>query len=527
MTETSVAFIGSIEVFNIGDDFELYKNRLEHLLSLNKIVKDGDKISFLISLGGADLYKTLISLLAPKTEKDHDYDYIVEKLTSHFKPKKNIIVECFKFFKRDQLTSEKIADYIVAQECDFGNFLDRALLIKFVCGLNNQHIQNRLLNESDLKTFEKACTIALSLDMTSNNMELMRNNTVHHLRSNAKKSKAADTKQEDVQRRRSRSRKRREVKCFYCQKLGHIERNCWEKQKGQKSVDKNKARGKYKSSSNVNNIEYSDDDCSFNYLNNIASNSSKSLKVFVKLEGTVFKMEIDTGACVSVYHIADYSKTFNHIKMSSISKNLKVITGENVVVVGSVLVDVEFMGKSCNLELVVLDSKSRFDPLLGRNWLDVSVPQWRNMVGNGEISHLSNSPKLSNLDFQKYNQLFSTNNNSTIKSYVAEIDLKNDHYPIFAKAYSVPFGLRKKVEDEIARLCEEGVIVPVSRSRWASPIVIVNKGDGSIRLCVNCRRTVNRFVEMEYYVIPRIDDILANLSGWKYFCKLDLTGAYL
>ncbi|XP_036343670.1 uncharacterized protein K02A2.6-like [Rhagoletis pomonella] len=509
MTEAAVAFIGSIEVFNIGDDFELYKNRFEQLLSLNKIVKDGDKISFLISLGGADLYKTLISLLAPKTQKDHNYAYIVEKFTSHFKPKKNIIEECFKFFKREQLASEKIADYIVelkqmAQECDFGNFLDRALLIKFVCGLNNEHIQNRLLNESELATFEKACTIALSLDMTSNNMELMRNNSVHQLRSNARKTKAADntSKQEDVQRRRSKSRKRREIKCFYCQKVGHMERNCWEKQNAQKSLDKNKSRGKYKSNSSVNNIDYTDNDFSFNYLNNIACNPSNSLKVNIKLAGTVFKMEVDTGACVSVCHIADYNKTFKHIKMNAMSKNLKFITGESVVVVGSILVDVEFMGNRFNLELVVLDSKAGFDPLLGRNWLDVIVPQWRGIFGNGEINQLSNNLKLNTFDFYKYNQLFSKDNNSTIKSYVAEIVLKDEHYPIFAKAYSVPFGLRKKVEDEIGRLCQQGVIVPVSRSRWASPIVIVNKGDGSIRLCVNCRRTVNRFIEMEYYVIP-------------------------
>ena len=67
------------------------------------------------------------------------------------------------------------------------------------------------------------------------------------------------------------------------------------------------------------------------------------------------------------------------------------------------------------------------------------------------------------------------------------------HIQFFVKSTPVPYGLRSKVEREIQRLCHEGVLVTVTRSNWASPIVIVNKWDGSIRLCVNCERIVNKF----------------------------------
>lgn len=76
-------------------------------------------------------------------------------------------------------------------------------------------------------------------------------------------------------------------------------------------------------------------------------------------------------------------------------------------------------------------------------------------------------------------------------------------------------------------MCNEGVLVPVTRSSWASPLVIVNKSDGSVRLCVNCKRTINKFVISEHIPIPRMDDIFANIVGWNVFCKIDLMGAYL
>lgn len=538
MDDKPVAIIGSIEPFSIGEDFNLYANRLKHLLLLNKIKNDPDKKSFLISLGGPELYKTLCSLLSPQTEDNFTFENIIEKLTAHFKPKKNIIVECFKFFKRDQHPSETISDYIVelkqlSQSCDFGTFLDKALLIKFVCGLNNDVIQNRLLNDTSINSFEKACDLALTLDMTQNQVDLLRNHSVHVLQNNSFRSRDQQQRNgnegagNEVGRQSKRERKTSIIECYYCHKRGHIERNCWIKRNDEirnKRRPKRERRGNNKNA--VNNIDDYTSDSESDYLNNLynflACNYNKRLLVKIMIEKFEIEMEIDTGACVSVIHIDDYNKYLRHIEMQKDTKCLKVVTGDRVNVVGAILVNVEINCNSWKLKLYVLDGDQTFTPLLGRNWLDVCAPNWRNIVG--ELKCLNSLDKF---NFEKYSQLFSKSNNSTIRDYTAEIYLTDEAYPIFSKPYPVPYGLRKKVEDELEKMCKEGVLVPVSRSRWASPIVIANKGDGSIRICVDCRRTVNRFVEMEHYVIPRVDDILASLSGWNIFCKLDLTGAYL
>ena len=91
----------------------------------------------------------------------------------------------------------------------------------------------------------------------------------------------------------------------------------------------------------------------------------------------------------------------------------------------------------------------------------------------------------------------------------------------------VPFALRGRVERELDRLQSQGVIEPVRFAEWAAPIVPIVKGDGSVRICGDYKVTANAFALVDTYPLPRIDDLLASLSGGKSFTKLDLAHAYL
>lgn len=82
------------------------------------------------------------------------------------------------------------------------------------------------------------------------------------------------------------------------------------------------------------------------------------------------------------------------------------------------------------------------------------------------------------------------------------------------------------MSEELDRLVSQGILKSVKYSRWATPLVVVPKANGDLRLCMDCKVTINKCIEMEHYPLPRIEGIFASLSDCKIFCGLDLTGAY-
>ena len=62
-----------------------------------------------------------------------------------------------------------------------------------------------------------------------------------------------------------------------------------------------------------------------------------------------------------------------------------------------------------------------------------------------------------------------------IKGVGAKLHINAVAQPHFYKPWSVPYALRQKVEQELDRLVEAGVIVPIQHLDWAAHIVPVVK----------------------------------------------------
>ena len=99
-----------------------------------------------------------------------------------------------------------------------------------------------------------------------------------------------------------------------------------------------------------------------------------------------------------------------------------------------------------------------------------------------------------------------------------------DAPPIRQPVRRLPLAKREEAEKAVQEMREQDVIEP-SASPWSSPIVLVNKKDGSTRFCVDYRK-LNNITHKDSYPLPRIDDTIEALSGAKFFSTLDLKSGY-
>ena len=90
----------------------------------------------------------------------------------------------------------------------------------------------------------------------------------------------------------------------------------------------------------------------------------------------------------------------------------------------------------------------------------------------------------------------------------------------------VPIPLQQKVKEELDRMQELGVISKVDQpSPWCAGMVAVPKQSGQVRICVDLR-ALNENVAREFHPIPRVDEVLAQLSGATLFSKLDANSGF-
>ena len=107
------------------------------------------------------------------------------------------------------------------------------------------------------------------------------------------------------------------------------------------------------------------------------------------------------------------------------------------------------------------------------------------------------------------------------------IKLKPDSTPLaLTTPRRVAIPLLNKVKAELERMENLGVISKVDvPTEWCAGMVVVPKPDGNIRICVDLTK-LNENVLHETYPLPKIDNLLAQISESKIFTKLDCNSGF-
>jgi hypothetical protein len=161
--------------------------------------------------------------------------------------------------------------------------------------------------------------------------------------------------------------------------------------------------------------------------------------------------------------------------------------------------------------------------LFGRDLLKVFRIDW------AEIKSQCNSVEKCNDSLEsvlkEFSDVFSPSD-GLIRDFKATVVLKDDATPRFFKARPVPFALRSKVDAELDKLVSTGVFTKVETSEWASPIVVVPRSNGRVRITGDFKNTVNSQLHVTQYPLARTEDLFATISGGQKYSKLDGPDAF-
>ncbi|XP_040068991.1 uncharacterized protein LOC115330634 [Ixodes scapularis] len=208
-----------------GKAWETYVARVEAYFEGNAITEDKRKRALLVAALGSRPIGILRGICAPRRVNELTYKEVVGILGRHYAPKPNEIAKSYKFFNRQQREGESVQDFIVelrkiAENCDFGDSLDRMLRDRIVCGVRNQTVQRQLLARRDL-TLAEAEELATAAEVATKEVKNMKSQDVKNeaeLHRIAGKSR----KQPDLGRRYNT----RKEECERCGSSSHARDAC-------------------------------------------------------------------------------------------------------------------------------------------------------------------------------------------------------------------------------------------------------------------------------------------------------------
>lgn len=516
------------------------------------------RIAILLTLGGAELLR-IYNTFGLADAHEETLDQILVRFDGHFQPRANVLIERYKFRSAKQEQEESIDAYLVritglVQQCGFVEATrPEHLRDQLVYGCYDERLREKLFRNAEL-TFDQAKADARAHEAAREQMMIF--NQANRTSTTNERSREASSKETVAQvRNYSHSAPRnnkggcfrcgrnhmankcpfKEAECHLCHKKGHIKPMCYQnplntaKRENVKAVESEEGANAT-STVQMEQRGYDEEEHNPVYLTSevVAKTSSNNQNCAVTVKclvnGISLTMEVDTGCSTTLIPDFVYDTKFKHVMLQPSSKQFYSFTGEKVACKGRMCAEVQYGGWKGNLWLYVVSGARSI--LLGRDWMRELPLEWSSVLHTGGIGKVSGGegPTLDDV-LANHTELFQPGL-GTLQNITAKLYLKEGSKPVREKAYRIPLALRETVESEIDRLVKEGIIEPVEYSEWASGVVPVLKENGKIRLCGNFKPTINPCLQDLSPPQIHMDDILAKLSGSKFFTTLDLSAAY-
>jgi len=524
-------FLEPINVSEINS-LDSWLERFELWCQTNSNVTAINKTAFYLTMLGKDAYQLVKDLAFPLTPDKCAYNDLHKILTNHLKPSTNELAETSIFYSMTRSQNETFASFLLrlqkqAAKCSFGDQLKIQMRNRLVSGINHPDLQKKLLSETKL-TFESAKRIveaahnvenALSTTIMQADTSIKTNHDEilltrrplarpqkFQVQSNSSFNKSEAFSANKLKpcfscgRLHLRSQcKLRNANCYNCGLKGHIANVCKKKNfKNNKKVQfiSNDKEDQTSIRENTNNTVLS-----------IETMQSEYLYKSLNFGGKRIDFIIDTGSPLSIISKTTLYNIQPNPYISGEKKVLKGFSGDTFNTLGHVILQ----AKDINIKFHVV---SQGPDIIGLDNIKKLSIDFSHMINYcNKIDPISMLVKKI------------SNNQGGIK--IDPLEIKCDAEPKFFRARPIAYGLLEAVKKNLKDLCNEGILVPVTSSTWATPIVVVMKSNGNVRICGDYRITINSVLEQVANTTREPEDIFGQLQDNKVFTKLDLSNAFL
>ena len=504
---------------SIGQRWKRWK-RAFGLYIDSKNVPEPQRKPLLLHTAGLDTQDIYFSLVGE--EEDKTYREAITVLDNYFLPKCNIPFERHQFRKIEQMQSESIDQFVFrlrqrAVSCNFGANEDDVLRDQIIDKCMSNELRRKLL-ESDNLTLDIAIKTARAHEAVERQARVMerREGEINSIKPksvkegvkpgvSAKTCFACGGKGHFAKDKRCPARGK---KCRLCGKTGHYSEKCF------------KASKKHGVCQLYNRDNSDEDTDSSGHAFAVGQTDSKTV---IEVGNVPTKFIIDSGASANVVS----RDTWETLKSKGINcksrKSAKVLfayaSSEPLKCVGTFnsLVSSRETGIQIRADFVVVEGNGQ--SLLGRNSAE-ALKLLR--VGPERPAVFSIIEENSAGDIRdKYPDLFK--DVGLLKDYSLKLNIDGSVQPVAQSLRRVPFGLREKVEKKLQELLALDIIeeAPEGPSRWVSPLVVIPKAGGDVRICVDMREA-NRAIIRERQPIPTVEELLNDMNSSTVFSKLDL-----
>ena len=430
----------------------------------------------------------------------------------------------------------------MSEECEFGELKDSLIRDLIICGVNDSRLRERMLREPELD-LQRAIKLGQAAEETKQHVKELSEgiespSSVHYVKKNTKtfkpqasiKSQPGSNKSTIINSCKfcGRSHKRGECpaygrKCHKCKKQNHFAKFCQNKYVHHVTHD-------YSSSSEDENSEFfigtinasgiakpviCDKSRKREVLSVQQDVNSSDWSVDLCINKCSIQFKIDTGAQCNILPESIFLHLRPRPKIHSSTAKLTAYNGSDIPVKGTFVANVEYKN-NLSVPVMFVIADTIFTPILGLPTSEkLNLIKRVMVVDNVQNCYQDLLAKFSNC-FGELGML--------PREY--HIMLKDDVKPVDMPPRKIPIALKDQLKDELDIMVKNGVIIPIQEpTDWVNSLVIVEKPNGKLRICLD-PRPLNRAIKREHFQLPTTENILSQMSGARYFSKLDASQGY-